>query len=207
MMHDRKLAVVRATAVLAIVTMGACALSNPPTDETPPTGGLPEGVSASPPQTSTGGGTVTSPTPVTPDLMPAPSGQPMGNFVAERGPRVESALPDSATRVLAARLDSVIAPASTDLTRLPIPVARGLIRSISATLAGARSPRTLAVAAELDSLHALLGANPVDGGAVGRSLQRVAARSQAAAPAAGVLSARVARLADQLNDAGNKLAR
>lgn len=207
MMHSRKLAMVRATAVLAIVTMGACALSNPPTDETPPTGGLPEGVSASPPQTSTGGGTVTSPNPVTPELLPSPSGQPMGNFVAEGGPRAAAVIPDSATRVLAARLDSVIAPASTDLTQLPIPVARALIRSISGTLAGTRSPRTLAVATELDSLHALLGASPVDGRAVGRSLQRVAARSQAAAPAAGVLSARVARLADQLNDAGNKLAR
>lgn len=206
MVHTRKLAVVRATAVLAIITMGACALSNPPTDETPPTGGLPEGVSASPPQTSTGGGTVTSPTPVTPELMPSP-GQPMGNFIAEPGPRVAAVAPDSATRVLAARLDSVIAPASSDLTRLPIPVARGLIRSISASLADARSPRTQAVAAELDSLHALLGASPVDGRAVGRSLQRVAARAQAAAPAAGVLSARVARLADQLNDAGNKMAR
>lgn len=189
-------------AALAMLAAAACALSNPPTDETPPHGGLPPGVSAAPPQTSAG--PATSPTPVAPDLTPQPDRTPLGSFTRENTPRVTL---DSTTRTLSARLDSVIAVASSDLTTLPLPAARGLVRALSSSLAESRTPRVRAVATELDTLGTLLAASPVDGRAVGRTLQRLAARAQAASPEAGVLAGRVARLADQLNDAGNKLAR
>lgn len=180
----------------------ACAWNDPPT-EGPSHGGLPQGVTAAPANTQVG--PVTSPTPTT-DPTPTPVGtrEPMGNFIEERTPRVAV---DSNTKAMSARLDSVIVGASGGLTKMPIPVARGLIRSISASLHVSKVTRVHNVAVELDSLHVLLGQQPIDGRAVGYSLQRLAARASAATPEAGVLAGRVARLADVLQEEGTRLVR
>ena len=189
-------------AASAIVLAAACALNDPPTDETPPTGGLPPGVTASPaaPQT----GPVTSPLPAaTTEQPPVPSGQPLGNFAGERGPRIRG---DSTTRWYGVRLDSVIVFANRDITKMPIPMARGLVQTLASALHQSRVPRVHNVAVELDSLNTLLGQSPIDGRAVGRSLQRLSGRATAASPEAGVLAGRVVHLADVLQDAGNRLA-
>ena len=186
----------------AMALVAACALGSPPSGDSPPTGGLPAGVTASPaaPQT----GPVTSPMPAaTTEQPPMPSRQPLGNFVGEHTPRVEV---DTMVRYLGARLDSVIMYGHRDITSMPIPVARGLIKAISAALHPSRVPRVHNVAVELDSLDALLAQTPVNGKAIGRSLQRLSGRAAAASPEAGVLAGRVAHLADVLQDAGNKLA-
>jgi hypothetical protein len=188
-------------ALMAGVT-SACALFDPPSDEVPPYGGLPPGVTAGPATTQVG--PVTTPTPAMPDQTPSPTREPLGNFAGERGPRVAM---DTATRTASARLDSVIVHANRNITSMPIPLARGLLRSISASLEGSRVPRVRAVATELDSLHTLLGATPFDDHAVGHSMLRLSARANAAAPEAGVLAGRVARLADALKEAGTPLAR
>ena len=180
----------------------ACALNDPPTDDTPSHGGLPEGVSASPatPQV----GPVTNPTPpgaAEPALMP--TRQPLGNFASEKTRPVAL---DSATKLLSARLDTVIMYGNRDLTQMPIPRARSIVQSISRQLHVSKVTRVHNVAVELDSLDVLLAQNPIDGRAVGRSLQRLSGRAAAASPEAGVLAGRVAHLADVLQSAGNKLA-
>jgi hypothetical protein len=196
----------RTATLAALATLGlACALSDPPTeDDAPSHGGLPMGVSASPANTQVG--PVTSPTPTTEaSPMPMLSRQPLGNYIEERTPRV---IVDSTSRLLAARLDSIggAATASGGLTKMPIPVARALVKSMAATLHKSRVTRVHNVAVELDSLDALLAQSPVDGRLVGRSLQRLSARSAAATPEAGVLAARVARLADLLQAEGARMA-
>jgi hypothetical protein len=186
----------------ALALAAACALNDPPTDETPPTGGLPMGVSAAPASPQTG--PVTSPLPsATTEQPPVMGGQPLGNFVEGRAPRVRI---DSTTKLLGARLDSVISYGNRDITQMPIPLARSLVRSISAMLHPSRVTRVHNVAVELDSLDALLAQSPIDGPAVGRSLRRLSGRAAAASPEAGVLAGRVAHLADVLEDAGNRLA-
>jgi hypothetical protein len=147
---------------------------------------------------------VTSPTPVGADQTPVPSRQPLGNFVEERTPRVRI---DSSTRLFASRLDSVIVYGNRDITEMPIPAARALVKTISVMLHPTREgTRVHNVAVELDSLDLLLAQTPVDGKAVGRSLRRLSGRASAASPEAGVLAGRVAHLADVLEKAGNRLA-
>lgn len=179
----------------------ACAWNDPPSDDVPAHGGLPPGISASPANTQVG--PVTSPTPTPePTPSPTPTREPLGNFVEERTPRVAL---DSNTRTMSARLDSTLFGVNGGVTKMPIPVARGLVKSISATLHVSRVTRVHNVAVELDSLHALLGQSPIDGAAVGRSLQRLSSRAAAATPEAGVLAGRVARLADVLQEEGKRL--
>ena len=192
----RLLAAMAGSAALA----AACALNDPPTDATP-TGSLPEGITVTPatPQT----GPVTSPMGPSIEQTPMPSREPLGNFVERGEPRVHL---DSATRLLSARLDSVIVHGNRDITRMPIPLARGLIQSLSRTLHVSKVTRVHHVAVELDSLDLLLAQSPIDGKAVGRRLQRLSGRAAAASPEAGVLAGRVAHLADVLGDAGNRLA-
>jgi hypothetical protein len=180
----------------------ACALNDPPTDDSPPMGGgLPPGVSAAPaaPQT----GPVTSPLPsATTEQPPVTDGQPLGNFVERGGRRTRA---DSTTRWYGVRLDSIIAYGNRDITEMPIPLARSLIQTIGAALHKSNVTRVHNVAIELDTLNVLLGRTPVDGQAVGRSLRRLSGRAAAASPEAGVLAGRVAHLADVLEQAGNKL--
>jgi hypothetical protein len=189
----------------AIALAAACALNDPPTDDSPPLGGgLPPGVTTAPaaPQT----GPVTSPLPsATTEQPPVPDGQPLGNFVERgRGGHVRA---DSTTRWYGVRLDSIIAFGNRDITEMPIPVARGLVQSIAGALHKSSATRVQNVAVELDSLNVLLGRTPVDGQAVGRSLRRLSGRAAAASPEAGVLAGRVAHLADVLEQAGAKLSR
>jgi hypothetical protein len=190
-------------AVGAMALAAACALNDPPTDDSPPMGGgLPPGVTAAPaaPQT----GPVTSPLPsATTEQPPVMDGQPLGNFVEGRGRRV---LADSTTRWYAVRLDSIISYGNRDITQMPIPLARSLVQTIGAALHKSSVTRVHNVAVELDTLNMLLGQNPIDGPAVGRSLRRLSGRAAAASPEAGVLAGRVAHLADVLELAGNKLA-
>ena len=190
-----------AAAVAAIA--GACAWNDPPSDEPTPGGGLPLGVTAGPANTQVG--PITSPTPTTePTPTPMPTREPLGNFIGERTGRVPL---DDSTRLMSARLDSVLAGTRSGLTSMPIPVARGLVRSIAKTLHVSRVTRVHNVAVELDTLDMLLAQSPIDGRAVGRQLQRLSARAAAATPEAGVLASRVARLADVLNEDGARLAR
>ena len=186
----------------AITLAAACALNDPPTDDTPPMGGgLPPGVSAAPASPQTG--PVTSPLPsATTEQPPVMGGQPLGNFVGERTPRVRM---DSTTRWYGVRLDSIITYGNRDITQMPIPLARSLVQTIGAALHKSNITRVHNVAVELDSLDALLGRTPIDGQAVGRSLRRLSGRAAAASPEAGVLAGRVAHLADVLEQAGNRL--
>lgn len=198
--HDRNRRGLGAAGALAL--MAACALNDPPDSSPPLGGGLPAGVSAAPaaPQT----GPVTSPLPsATTEQPPVMGGQPLGNFVEERTPRVRA---DSTTRWYAARLDSVITFGNRDITQMPIPLARSLVQTIGAALHKSNVTRVHNVAVELDSLDRLLGRTPIDGPAVGRSLRRLSGRAAAASPEAGVLAGRVAHLADVLEQAGNRLA-
>lgn len=189
------------TGMLALAMAGACALGNPPTDDSaPPHGGLPQGVTAAPPATQVG--PVTTPTPAGVDPMPAPAFAP-GSSLGEAGGTV---VLDSATRLMSARLDTVIGAMSRGLTSMPIPVARSVVQGISGSLRESTVPRLRAVSTELDALDALLSKSPIDGRAVGLQLQRLASRSAAASPEAGVLAGRVARLSDLLQEAGKKLA-
>ena len=191
----RLLAAMAGSATLA----AACALNDPPPDSSP-TGSLPQGVTVAPASPQTG--PVTSPTSPSIDPTPMPSHEPMGNFVERGSHRVHL---DSATRVLSARLDSVIVYGNRDITKMPIPLARGLIQTIAKTLHVSKVTRVHNVAVELDSLDMLLAQSPIDGKAVGRRLQRLSGRAAAASPEAGVLAGRVAHLADVLEEAGNRL--
>ena len=186
----------------AIMLVAACALNDPPSDSPPMGGGLPAGVSAAPASPQTG--PVTSPLPsATTEQPPVMGGQPLGNFVEERTPRVRA---DSTTRWYAVRLDSVISYGNRDITQMPIPLARSLVQTLSAALHKSNVTRVHNVAVELDSLNMLLGQTPINGPQVGRSLRRLSGRAAAASPEAGVLAGRVAHLADVLEQAGNKLA-
>jgi hypothetical protein len=198
--RNRKARWVGAAGALALA--GACALNDPPTDDSPPMGGgLPQGVSAAPASPQTG--PVTSPLPsATTEQPPVMGGQPLGNFVERGGRRVRL---DSTTRWYAVRLDSIISFGNRDITEMPIPLARSLIQTIGGSLHKSNITRVHNVAVELDTLNMLLGQTPVDGQAVGRSLRRLSGRAAAASPEAGVLAGRVAHLADVLEQAGNRL--
>lgn len=191
-------------AVAVVLTVGACALFNrdPQDERTPPDGGLPRGIVATP---ATPGTTpVTSPTPIQPDLTPPPSRQPLGTLDA-LGEAAELSRMDTTTRQLSARIDTVIVNAETDLTRMSPTLAVPLITSIRNTLSSNRDERVRMVAMELDSLRLQLSRTPIDGVATGRVLRRLGARTQVAASAAGVMAGKVARLADLLRDTGNRL--
>lgn len=190
--------------VLAIASLTtACAFNRPSEDEAnPETGAPPPGISTQPASPATG--PATSPMPVGQDFAPRPDRTPMGSISAEGG--ATGARMDSVTRALSIKLDSVLAGASAGLTRMQPAAAVALIGGFERFLESRNDRRLVPVVTELAALRAQLTRSPIDGVETGRVLQRLGKRTAEVAPAAGVLAGRVARIADELRDAGDKLA-